>query len=440
MLVQNTQHQTNKDKIALEALQNTAVSISSDSNLKDVLNNLGKQINRLVRCDAWSISEYRLEIDSVVTVVEIGPPEWLYDGDGEEIFSLAENETTGRVVKNREIVNYAAGDPDISDDEKQFVEDYGHSSLLMMPMIYRDEVLGIIEFANYGDSIRFSPFEIKICQTLANQGAIALAHARMFKEQAEQLRQMELLKKQADEANKAKSRFLANMSHELRTPLNAIIGFAEYLIEIDEEGRENLDERLDSLKSIQRSGRHLLKIVNDILDVSRVESGRIEIYDDIFSVDDLIFELVEILDILADRSGNTFVQNIPIELGMMYSDRQKVVQILTNLIGNALKFTDNGEVKLSVLTPQSDSSVIQFIIEDNGIGIAEDKLSQLFKPFSQLKDDYARPAEGTGLGLNLAKLYAQALGGNITVNSDFGIGSRFVLTLPRFIRNKPTVP
>ncbi|MEM8862353.1 MAG: ATP-binding protein [Chloroflexota bacterium] len=437
MLVDKKLKNKSQDQIALEVLQNAAVSIASDLNLKNILNNLGVQINRLVGCDAWSISEYRREIDSVVTIVEEGPDEWLYDGEGDEIFSLAENETTGSVVKERKIVNYTSDDPDISEGEKQFIFEYGHSSLLMLPMVYRDEVLGIIEFANYGDPIRFSPFEIKICQILANQCAIAISHARMFEEQSRQHKEMEKLKEEADSANQTKSRFLANMSHELRTPLNAIIGFSEYLIELEEEGFRDPAERVSSLYNIKRSGRHLLSIVNDILDVSRVESGRIEIFDSTFPVDSMVHELLDRLEILANRSGNKFAKDIPIELGVMHTDRQKVVQILTNLIGNAIKFTHDGIVKLTIVSPSLKSHFVKFIVEDTGIGIEEDKLSELFKPFSQLSSDYDKLAEGTGLGLSLAKLFAQALGGSITVESDFGQGSRFTLTLPRFIDSDP---
>lgn len=421
-----------QDQIAFEALQLAAESITSDLELKNVLANLGKQINRLIGCDAWTISDYVASINALVTFVDEGPEEWTYNGEGEEIFYLDSNPTTASVINERKIVHYTADDPDLDEEEKKFIAEYGHSSLLMLPLIYRDEVFGVIEIANYGAPILFSDFEIRICQLLANQGAIAISHARMFAQQQSQVEQLIRLKEEADLANKAKSAFLANMSHELRTPLNVIIGFAEYLTDICEE--QNLQEATglevtDSLNSINQAGRHLLGIIGNILDVSLIESGVAEADEKLFPIAQLLTDLDRFMRFMAEDSGNELVFEHGHNLGSMQGDRQKVIQILINLVNNAVKFTDKGLIQV-VTTKDDKAQKIRFAVKDAGIGIPKDQMHKLFRPFSQVDDKFAGMTKGTGLGLNLSRGYANLMGGDITVVSEYGEGSTFILTLP----------
>ncbi len=420
-----------QDQIAFEALQYSVESLTSDLNLNNVLTNLGEQVNRLIGCDAWSISDYIESTNKLVTLAESGPADWVYQGDGVESFDLSENETTFSVIKDRKMVHYTVEDDWIAEEEKQFISEYGHSSLLMLPLIYRDEVLGIIEFANYGAPIHFTEFEVRIAQLLANQCAIAIAHARMIAQQQIQLDKMARLKEQADIANTAKSRFLANMSHEFRTPLNVIIGFAEYLNEVFKDHAVQDDEINESVKSIHTAGQHLMSIVEDILDVSVIEAGVVEVRPTEFDISQLLKELDQTMGILAEESGSKLVVNLPGEPILFKTDRQKLMQILINLVANGIKFTQNGIVRvLTEVDEQATPNQLRIKVEDTGIGIPEEKLSRLFKPFSQLNDEYSGMTKGTGLGLSLSQGYARAMQGKISVESVYGEGSTFTVELP----------
>ena len=426
MPVQNLEK--SQEQIAYEALQLVSESITSDLNLKNVLSNLGEQINRLIGCDAWTISDYVASIDALVTLVDVGPEEWIYTGEGDEIFYMASNPTTASVIRERKVVHYTADDPDLDDEEKKFIAKYGHSSLLMLPMVYRNEVLGIMEFANYGEPIQFTDFEIRIGQLLANQGAIAISHARMFAEQQKQLKQMVVLKAQADQANHAKSAFLANMSHELRTPLNVIIGFAEHLKEICSE-REEDEEIAQSIESINQAGRHLLGIIGNILDVSLIESRAVEVALETFLIDELLMDLKTLLGFLVEESGNSLIFSYSPSIGNMRSDRQKVMQILINLITNAVKFTSDGSIEVSARV-DSDKKKVIISVKDEGLGIPKNQMHKLFQPFSQVDEAFSKTVKGAGLGLNLSQGYANLMGGEITVESVYGKGSTFSLELP----------
>ena len=418
------------DKIAFDALQNAINLTTTDLELNSVLSNLGEQINRLVGCDAWSISEYVTNMDALVTLVEDGPPEWVYSGEGPEVFYLEGNPTTAAAIKEHRMAHYTADDPTIDDEEKKFIAEFGHSSLLMLPMIYRDEVVGLIEFANYGNPIRFTDFEIGICQLLANQGAISIVHARMFAQQELQLAQLKSLKEQADQANKAKGAFLANMSHEFRTPLNVILGFSDYLNELLAD-KEDVDAEItQSLDSIHQAGRHLLGVVGDILDVSRIEAGMVNLDLTHFSLESVLVELHEIMYLMAEAAGNRLIIDSVDPDDMLYTDRRKVMQIMVNLVGNAIKFTENGDIHVKLLK-HSNKDEIYLAVTDTGKGIPQDKIFKLFQPFSQIEDDYSGMTKGTGLGLNLSRGYAHLLGGDISVQSKYKKGSTFTLVLPR---------
>ncbi len=420
-----------KDQIAFEALQNAVESITSDSNLTEVLTNLGEQVNRLIGCDAWSISDYISSTNRLVTLAESGPEAWVYQGEGIESFDLSENETTFSVIKEQKMVHYTVEDDWLAEEEKKFIAEYGHSSLMMLPLIYKDEVMGVIEFANYGAPIHFTDFEIRIGQLLANQCAIAISHSRMIAEQQLQLDKVTRLKEQADIANNAKSRFLANMSHEFRTPLNVIIGFSEYLKEVFKDHDVNDEEINESVKSIHLAGQHLMSIVEDILDVSVIESGVVEIRANKFELGALLYELKSTMGILADEAGNKLIVALPTDPIHITADRQKLMQILINLLSNANKFTKNGIIRVSIEpVVLNDADSLKIHVEDTGIGIRAEHMDRLFKPFSQINDAYSGMTKGTGLGLSLSQGYARAMGGNISVVSEYEKGSTFTVEIP----------
>ena len=230
------------------------------------------------------------------------------------------------------------------------------------------------------------------------------------------------------EASEHKSRFLATMSHELRTPLNAIIGYSEMLQEEAEEQGET--SQVADLQKIKFAGQHLLGLINDVLDLSKIEAGRMEFVEDRCGVQSLLDEVATVAKPLVDKNRNQLIVECAGDVGELQTDVTKVRQILLNLLSNAAKFTEAGTVTLSVRAT-ADERAVEFAIRDTGIGLTEAQLGRLFEEFSQAEASTSRRYGGTGLGLALSRKLARALGGDITVVSTPGLGSTFTLTLNR---------
>ena len=240
-------------------------------------------------------------------------------------------------------------------------------------------------------------------------------------------------KQMAESANLAKSQFIANMSHELRTPLNAIIGYSEMLREDSED--LGLPDFGGDLHKILGSARHLLGLINDVLDISKIEAGKMEIFNEIFDLNDMVNEVVDTVKPMVAHTGCTLHADYPQNLGRIYADLTKVRQILLNLLSNAVKFTEQGAVRLSVQRqPDADGKLaegwIVIQVSDEGIGMTHEQLQKLFQPFTQADASTTRKYGGTGLGLVITKRFTEMMQGHIEVNSDFGHGSQFTVYLP----------
>jgi signal transduction histidine kinase/DNA-binding response OmpR family regulator len=233
----------------------------------------------------------------------------------------------------------------------------------------------------------------------------------------------------AEQANRAKSTFLANMSHELRTPMNAIIGYSEMLVE-DAEDEGNEDAVAD-LKKINAAGNHLLALINDVLDLSKIEAGRMDLYLEDFEIPAMVQEVITTIDAMVKRNANTLVVEVDPELGAMRADVTKVRQALFNLLSNAAKFTREGEIRLKV-EDEREAGVerVRMAVTDSGIGIPPEKIDHVFEEFSQAEDSTSRNYGGTGLGLPISRRFCQMMGGDITVESTVGQGSTFTILLP----------
>jgi signal transduction histidine kinase len=236
----------------------------------------------------------------------------------------------------------------------------------------------------------------------------------------------------AEEVSRTKSTFLANMSHELRTPLNAIIGYSEMLLEeLEEAGQKAL--AADVVK-VHAAGKHLLGLINDVLDLSKIEAGKMTIHAEAFEVDALVQDVVGTIQPLLDKNGNTLALDAQAALGEMRSDVTRLRQVLLNLLSNASKFTSKGKVTLTARResgPEGDR--LLFAVSDSGIGMTPEQLDKLFKPFTQADASTTRKYGGTGLGLAISLAFVEMMGGRITVTSEYGAGSTFTVLLPALL-------
>lgn len=252
---------------------------------------------------------------------------------------------------------------------------------------------------------------------------------------SERMRTEDALREARDhalEANRAKSVFLANMSHELRTPLNAIIGYSEML-------QEHADEAQDAslgadLKRIYSSGKHLLSLINDVLDLSKIEAGKMELFVSRFEICPLVADVSATVHPLLEKNANRLVVDCPPTSGTMEADETKVRQIVLNLVSNALKFTENGEISVSIVRENDDW--VSFCVSDTGIGMDPRQLSLLFQDFTQVDASTTRRHGGTGLGLAISRKFCHMMGGEITVRSEIGVGSTFTARIPATVFEK----
>jgi signal transduction histidine kinase len=293
----------------------------------------------------------------------------------------------------------------------------GMGSLVAVPLIREDQLFGGLVIVRR-DRGAFSPQTVATLQTVATQSTLAIQNARLFREIADKSRQLEI-------ASQHKSEFLANMSHELRTPLNAIIGFSEVL---SERMFGELNEKQEEyLRDIYASGQHLLSLINDILDLSKIEAGRMELELTDFDLPTAIDNALTLIRERAGRRGIGLHQAVNQHLGQIRGDERKIKQVLLNLLSNAVKFTPEGG-QVDVRATVSDG-IAEVSVTDTGVGIAPEEQEAIFEEFRQV-GAAAKKVEGTGLGLTLSRKFIELHGGRIWVQSQVDVGSTFTFTIP----------
>jgi PAS domain S-box-containing protein len=298
------------------------------------------------------------------------------------------------------------------------MERRGLRSLLAVPLLLEQRIIGALVVSRQEPG-SFAPEVVNLLQTFASQSVLAIENARLFRELEHKSRELEA-------ASRHKSEFLANMSHELRTPLNAVIGFSEALLE-RMFGEVN-EKQTEYLQDILSSGQHLLSLINDILDLSKIEAGRMELAVAPFHLPQALDNALILVKERAARHGIGLALEIDPRLGELVGDERKVKQALLNLLSNAVKFTPEGG-RISLRAVQADGAV-EIAVSDTGIGIAPEDQEAIFEEFRQVGSDEARKQEGTGLGLALTKKIVEMHGGRIWVKSQVGKGSTFTFTLP----------
>jgi signal transduction histidine kinase len=348
-----------------------------------------------------------------------------YHGTGRENFErifplpLDASSGSGLAIVEARIVHYpdAQHGAEVPPATRQGCVAVGIKSVLFSPVLWEGRGVGAI-FVGRDFISSFSEKEIALLRTFCEQAAIAIQNARLFREIEAKSRQLEV-------ASQHKSQFLASMSHELRTPLNAILGFNEMIL--DGIYGELPEDVKGPLENMQSSGKHLLRLINNVLDLAKIEAGRMELALSDYSVQDTVASVHSTLKPLAADKGLEFLASVPNDVPLAYGDGGRIAQCLMNLAGNSLKFTKAGKVEIAV---EQKDGLLLYRVADTGIGIPPDKIGGLFTEFKQSDATIASEYGGTGLGLSITRKFIEMHGGRIWVESEAGKGSTFLFEIP----------
>jgi signal transduction histidine kinase/HAMP domain-containing protein len=402
----------------LTALGEVSQAVSSTLDVETVLDTIVSRANQLAGADACGIYEYDEDAQMFhVRATHNFDPAFvarlrtmpLHKGEG----------VTGRATEAHEPIQVAdiAAPGAYESRVRDLLLGAGYRAVLSVPLLREEQIIGSLSLVRKAPG-EYSPEAIEVLKTFATQSALAIQNARLFREIADKSRQLEV-------ASRHKSEFLANMSHELRTPLNAIIGFSEVLSE--RMFGELNDKQDEYLKDIHASGQHLLSLINDILDLSKIEAGRMELELTDFDLPMAIDDALTLVRERASRRGVTLKSTIGERVGTIRGDERKMKQVLLNLLSNAIKFTpDGGRVEVAAVR---DVGAVEVSVRDTGVGIAPGDFDAVFEEFRQVGASAAKQ-EGTGLGLALCRKFVELHGGKIWVQSQVGTGSTFTFTLP----------
>ncbi|MEW6084132.1 MAG: PAS domain S-box protein [Chloroflexota bacterium] len=419
----------------LNTLRDIDRAISSTFDLQVSLDMLISRILPILRVDAVTV----LLLNPVTNLLEYASGAGFRTGAIRTSSVKPGESYAGRAASERRTMRI----PDLARESRNlfppgFLENEDFAGYYGAPLIVKGKVIGVLEVFHRSVIERDAEW-LDVFEMLAGQAAIAIEQAQMFEDLqhannqlehrvAERTAELEQVNLELQHANRAKDEFLANVSHELRTPLNSILGLSETLLE---QRRDPLSERQQrSLQIVESSGRHLLELINDVLDLSKIEAGKFDYYPQVIEVGALCQSSLSIVRQQAMRKSIELNLEEDPAAPKLHADPRRMKQILVNLLMNAVKFTaENGKVKLQIRS-DAERDLIQFSVSDTGIGIAAEDMKKLFQPFSQVDSSLTREYEGSGLGLALVQKLTDLHGGSVEVDSEPGIGSRFTVNIP----------
>jgi signal transduction histidine kinase len=421
--------QTERQYRNIATIQETTSDLNAALTLDGVVNTLLAHLSSSVQVD---ISSLLLIEDSQLRRVGVYPARADKTSSLQETISLSSYPLKEQVIEKQEPVILSSEVESIQQLAYEAPQDQEIAYNATLPIPGTTGTLGLISLSRYHPAETFNDEEIGLITTLVNQAAVAIQNARLYEEQretAEQLRELDQLK----------SQFLANMSHELRTPLNSIIGFSRVIMKgIDGPVTE---QQSQDLGAIYQSGQHLLDMINDILDISKIEAGKMELAFEEVDIGQVIESVLSTARGLVKDKPVKLVTAIPDDLPNVSADPTRIRQILLNLISNAAKFTDEGSITIKAEQQVNEAGKPELLIStiDTGIGIAPEDQIDLFEPFTQVDGSATRKTGGTGLGLSITRLLIELHGGEINVESEVGKGSNFYFTLPLTTEQSHTI-
>ncbi|MGD8961593.1 MAG: ATP-binding protein [Desulfobacterales bacterium] len=400
----------------LKALGEVSQAVSSTLDLETVLTSIVRHAVQLSKTDAGTIYEFDEAEGVFVPRINYGAQADLIEALRESRLRVGDRTVIGQAAVNR-IPDQIPDLADVPDYPLSYVQQAGYRALLAIPLLREDRIIGglVVRRKAAGE---FPGPVLDLLQTFASQSVLAIHNARLFREIEEKGRELE-------SANQHKSEFLANMSHELRTPLNAILGYTELILDnIYGAVPEKIQEVLERL---EKNGRHLLNLINDVLDLSKIEAGRLTLSLNEYSMEEVVKTVSTSVEALVAEKDLELKVEIPKDLTIGKGDEQRIAQVMLNLVGNAIKFANEGEVKVEVNVA---NEIFLVSVHDTGPGITEADQQKIFDEFQQADGSSTRKKGGTGLGLSISKKIIDMHGGRIWVESTLGEGSIFRFTLP----------
>jgi signal transduction histidine kinase len=390
----------------------------STFDLQTVLDTLVQSAARL--CEADMAAIHRLRGSNYQHAASCGLTAELHDHMKKIEFIPSRGTVAGRTALERNVVQVA----DVLDDPEYTlgvaVKKLGARTILGAPLLREGIPIGLIVLMR--TTVRpFSERQIDLVTTFADQAVIAIENVRLFDEIQDKSRQLEM-------ASENKSRFLSSMSHELRTPLNAIIGLTEMMV--SHAARFGTEKAMEPLRRVNAAGTHLLSLINEVLDLSKIEAGKLDLNPEPLNLARLIDEVIGTAGQLAEKNKNRLIVDAQENIGALTADSMRLKQILLNPLSNACKFTKEGEVALRVRKVVDGRDWIELAVADTGIGLTAEQQAKLFQDFTQADSLTSRRYGGTGLGLALSRKLARMMGGDVTVTSEAGKGSVFTVRLP----------